>query len=424
MRYKESDFNLTFLDQDGKYIYYNTFSGSLIRLDYPLHDYIAESQPASDELKNLVSLGFLVPEKQDEINKFVIERKKAEFGTVKKLSRFVIAPTMACQAKCVYCFQSGIDRNDHMSAETAEEVIRYVTSEVTKMNAPKVIVTFFGGEPLLQVERILQIGQGLKMWCEQYNIEYHSELITNGILLNKDLALDLQQRINLYFAQITLDGRREAYAAIKGIDKYDTVVKNIKNVCDFIKIIVRLNVTRSNTSEIKHLLEEFLIGEQLDGKLKITLARVQDYYGCNFNEAECLTPSEFAQFRSEVYQNPNHRYQSILKRDLLPEIRRCYCGMENCMTSTIGPKGELYKCEHYFGVEDQIIGTIWEGRYYNEAELSFYGDLDPKCLSARCPILPTCVGGCQSERVQFGVPKDCESRINEFIQNLKTYINL
>ena len=94
------------------------------------------------------------------------------------------------------------------------------------------------------------------------------------------------------------------------------------------------------------------------------------------------------------------------------------------MTSTIGPEGELYKCEHYFGVNDQIIGTVQEGRYYNEAELSFYGELDPKCISSRCPILPTCVGGCQSERVQFGVPKDCENRIDEFIQNLKTYIKL
>ena len=425
MRYKESEFNLMFLDETGKHIYYNTFSGALVRLNQPIYQYIVEDQSDSDEYKKLISLGFLIPEKQDEINKFVIERKKAEFGTVKKLSRFVVAPTLACQAKCIYCFQAGINRNSsHMSGETADEVIHYITDEIIKMNTPKVIVTFFGGEPLLQIERIIQIGQSLKIWCAQHEIEFHSELITNGILLDKELALKLKQCVNLYFAQITLDGRREAYATIKGIDKYDKVVNNIKNICDFLKIIIRVNVTRSNVEEIKELLKELLISEKLDGKLKVTLARVQDYFGCDFNESDCLTPSEFAQFRAEVYLDSTYRYQSLLKRDLLPEIRRCYCGMENCMTSTIGPEGELYKCEHYFGVNDQIIGTVQEGRYYNEAELSFYGELDPKCISSRCPILPTCVGGCQSERVQFGVPKDCENRIDEFIQNLKTYIKL
>lgn len=236
------------------------------------------------------------------------------------------------------------------------------------------------------------------------------------------MVKELKAETNFHYAQITLDGTREVYAQVKGIDKYDQVVSNIKNICDDIKIIIRLNITRNNRESVETLLNELLITNDLDGKVKISLARVQDYFGCDFNNSSCLSPSEFGEYRSYLFENENTKYKSLKRQDLLPAIRRCFCGMENCMSSTIGPQGELYKCEHYFGVESEIIGTVWEGRYYNNAEMCFYSDLDQKCINERCVLLPTCVGGCQSERVQYGIPNNCEDMKRQFCREILAYI--
>ena len=161
VKYKESEFNIPFQCKDGKYGYYNTYSGSYIKLDQPIQTYYANSI-STKEFDKLLELGFFVPEKQDEIAKFSIERRKAQFTATKSRVHFVIAVTMDCQAKCVYCFQHGVDRNITMKAETAESVIDFIKSEVNISNTKNVWLTFFGGEPLLALPIIIQLGETLK----------------------------------------------------------------------------------------------------------------------------------------------------------------------------------------------------------------------------------------------------------------------
>ena len=422
MLLKPSLFNLLFLQQPEKYGYYNTYSGALITLDSPIEQFLSGGEPQIR--KKLTELGFLVPAEVDEIRRFVLERKQSQFSVQNRVAHFVVAPTMNCQAHCAYCFESGVDRKRSMSAETAEAASRFLCQEIERIQPQRVVLAFFGGEPLLQRQRILEIGHSLKTYCDGKGITLSTQFVTNGILLDRSLAEEYCREINLRHAQITLDGTREYYCQAKGIDCYDQVVQNIGDICDLIQVLVRLNISPDNRDDILRVIDDLLLRHGLRNKIKLSLARIQNFSGTDLSSEDCLSRLEYAQFRAACYCSPAWAGSSLPPKDLLPHVHKCFCGMENCMASAIGPDGELYKCEHHYGIPGEIIGSVEAGHFYNTSEMDFYGPLDAKCLERNCVLLPACTGGCRSEYLHAGVPQDCDEQLQEVLLNLQTYYNV
>jgi radical SAM protein with 4Fe4S-binding SPASM domain len=100
--------------------------------------------------------------------------------------------------------------------------------------------------------------------------------------------------------------------------------------------------------------------------------------------------------------------------------RRAFCGLISSNNVCIGPCGELYKCEHNIGNATMVIGNIWQGRFFNDAETSYYATVDDlkrsKCSA--CEYLPTCMGGCANDRVSGFVRYDCNDYM-QFLYKLK-----
>lgn len=95
--------------------------------------------------------------------------------------------------------------------------------------------------------------------------------------------------------------------------------------------------------------------------------------------------------------------KSFVKTTSCASIRRNnYC---------IGPKGELYKCEHCIGEYESAIGNINEGEYHNESECSYMETLisgkRENCL--KCEFLPLCLGGCANDNVSKSPGIDCDA---------------
>ena len=73
----------------------------------------------------------------------------------------------------------------------------------------------------------------------------------------------------------------------------------------------------------------------------------------------------------------------------------------------IGPKGELYKCEHDFGVDEKCIGSITEGIYFSDHFMQYMNQpLPQKCKE--CKIFPLCLGGCPNARSYSADNSSCE----------------
>ena len=414
--YKPSIFNIPF----GEGGLYNSYTGAIIKLPNTIEECIT----SNDSLELLYKQGFIVDAKMNELNRLAVRRKTAIYSKYHQVLKYVIALTNDCQAHCTYCFEHGINRNHFMNENTVEMVIKYIKGQAKENHAECIRITYFGGEPLLNIKAIERIGTELKEFCEKENIRLICNIITNGIGLTPDVA-EMLKDIHVSFAQITLDGPREAYKAAKGIDAYDTVISNIKSVVDILPIDIRLNVTRNNQKDIIDVIEELLVEHNLVGRVQMTLAQVVDYVGCEFNSTLCLDAVEYANFVRGIYLKEGLKKEGNFKRIvLLPKVLRTFCGMENCTQYVIGPDGELYKCEHSVGKPDEIVGDVYTGSYYSDMEMDFYSEIPEKCMQEACKFLPMCLGGCANERLHKHHIRDCEQVKEKHLLLLKTYLEL
>lgn len=420
-QYKSSIFNVNFHHRNYE-IYYNTYSGALVALDKPLAVFLPESSKKQDITQTLLEQGFFVPTSCDEVRKCLINRTEAIFGMSSMQLHYDVAPTLYCQARCFYCFENKAEKATSMTQQTADAAIAFMEEQVKKYNTRKLHVTYFGGEPTLEHEKIVYIGKKLKQFSQQEGTEFSSKIISNGILLNATRAQELVESTNLTEVQVTLDGLRDTYAKVKQIDAFDQVVRNIRDICNLIKVVVRLNVSQENYSEIRLLTEYLLDQMQLDGCVKIYLAKIENTDGCNFSLSSCLKDTEYEDYRLQLYKDFAKQYKSIHIEDLVPKVRHNFCGLERVNSAVIAPTGLLYKCEKAIGLRGKEIGNVWDGKFYNDEELRFYKELAPNCKD-RCPLLPVCFGGCPYVRDDRFIPQNCEIKKAQLINNLRIYFD-
>lgn len=329
--------------------------------------------------------------------------------------RFSVALTMACQAKCPYCFEKDSLSNKTMSIEVVECVCRYIRNSLVSSKAKRIHITFYGGEPLLNIDALIYIGKNIKEYCLDNKIKFTSSIMTNGILLSKSIAKTFFDEINMVRAQITLDGTDKVHNKIKGIDCFDSVIKNIVESSEYFKIYIRLNISKDNISDINDLLP--ILNEYFENSLnvKVYLARVRDDLKVKSAKANSLNLFDFNEYVKNIYNNK----WKFLDNQPYPPVARAHCSFEGIYNFCIDPDGFLYKCEHDVGNITYAVGDVNQGEYYNSREMFFYQNYDKECLDKRCAYLPICSGGCMMERSKkiVGSCRDIEANINNNIVN-------
>lgn len=415
MDYKESVFNLEIPFRQG-HIVYNTYSGALILIKQPLHEYFQ-----TNSLDDLVKQGFLVDSRLNEVNRLIVERNRELYTSRIKYLHIEIAPTMKCQARCWYCFEHNYGQKHTMTKKIAADTVDYIKNRITQSQCDEFCLLFFGGEPLLAFDSIMYIGSKIKAFCNEKNVKFHSEIITNGIGFTLDIADRIVSEIALTKVQITLDGLKATHDAAKGISCFDAVVKNIVETADRTNISVRINVSSKNKSEIADLVNYLLNEKHLDGKIRIYLARVDDLDSCGFPDNSCLDNFSFVDFRNTLIRTALKKYKSFLISDLLPDIKRNYCGYEKISQIMIGPSGELYRCQRMLGSSSNAIGDIYSGSFYPDQELSLLRTLDVRCIQS-CNLLPTCFGGCPNERRKGSPISYCTLKREQVEKDIITYV--
>ena len=415
MNYKPSVFNFE-IPFDDRYILYNTYSGALSLIDRPLADSNVE-----EIRKELVRQGFIVDERLNETNRFLIERNREMYTSRIRYLHIEIAPTMTCQAHCWYCFENTSKEKHTMSPTIVQDVIKYIIERIEFSQCERLTLLFFGGEPLLAVEQMVTIGSEIKRICQSKNIMFHSEIISNGLLFTEKTANMIISAINLTNIQITLDGIRETHNHSKGISCFDTVIDNIVRNVEKTKISIRLNVSSKNCGEIEPLVDYLLCEKGLDGKIRIYLARVDDLDSCGLSGEVCLDNFSFVDFREQFMHRAMKKYKSFDPNDLLPDIKRNYCGYEKISQILIGPEGELYRCQRTLSDKENAIGDIYNGSFYRDEELSLLRSLPEECI-APCNLLPTCFGGCPNERRKGKPLLYCELKKKQIEKGIKNYV--
>lgn len=138
--------------------------------------------------------------------------------------------SQACNFSCVYCYANkglyGNEKPKLMDPKTAKKSVDLLLQKSDKV----AIITFFGGEPLLNFRVVKEVVEYAKTKGKQLNKEVYFTITTNGYLLTPEIADFLLE--NDFDINISLDGYAELHNKNRpladGSPTYDVVVNNIK----------------------------------------------------------------------------------------------------------------------------------------------------------------------------------------------------
>ena len=420
-KYKLSKYNLIFERNDRNYLW-NTLTDALIVLNDEGIAYLNNfhTEKANESYFEILEQnGCIVDERYDELGKVLYDAKFTMLDETPIGVHYTIAPGLGCNYNCPYCFEK--DRSSHMgmTKEVQDKTCEYIIKAANRNHKLKHIdIRWFGGEPLLYMDAIIHISENLMKHCENKGIIYTAGIVTNGRYLSPEYAKKLKS-LNISYVQLSIDGLRNSYAVSKGTspDDFDATVDNLVRCADILPITVRINVSDS-IEEAKKLTDYLLKRKGLDGKIKIYIAHIRDYSENN--------PLKKQEAHGRFLENERDYFklfgeESVYTADSLAMIkpkRRSTPCLSICRSNfCIGPEGELYRCEHFFGRKDHIVGTVQSGCFHSGDDIRYLTHTYPsKCMD--CQLFPVCVGGCMNDVHNNDTSINCEKFKERLIDHL------
>lgn len=361
----------------------------------------------------LKRMGIIVDDCANEINQYKFRYFSSAFNSQNLF--LTIAPVMTCNFSCQYCFEGVNKTMSKMSDAVAQKIVDFIASKTNK----NIQICWFGGEPLLAFDKIIQISQDLL----GRGVEFSATMITNGSLLDIEKAKQLEKNC-VKSIQITIDGLKHIHDKRRyfksGRGSFDVIIENIRSVIENtnVQLLIEVNVDHSNSGAYEDVKEYFMQNFESaisNGRIRIGRNFVLDRTGFD-SCGNCFSTYE------RMLEKLTNRDTSKLG---LP-YTAVPCMYRNPMSYAIDPKGNLYKCLEFLEREEFSIGNVMAGTMsFSKLSNSVFecSPFDDKhCLN--CPVLPICGGGCPKDRLNRKDDNDfsyCSSYKNHLSEILPMY---
>lgn len=383
---------------DDGVLFYHTLTCCLLLLTHEEAKDITAQQ-------ELIDLWFLVPKEHDD-RKFCHQvRQTAQLfkPSSKTITGYTILTTTGCNAHCFYCYEKGT-KPITMTTDTAHNVSQYIRKH---RGDEKVSLSWFGGEPLYNVQVIDQICSDLR----KHEVPFKSKMTSNGYLFDENMVQRAKELWQLQQVQITLDGREQTYNRVKryiyeGVNAFERVLKNIELLTTAdIRVQIRLNVDKHNMEEMLLLIP--LLHEHF-GENKLLSIYSHELFGERTPEEDTALYEQRMRLEQQITDCGYGR-----KRVLPKDIKLNYCMADNDQSVVVAPDGHLGKCEHY--IDREFFGHI-DSKEKDEAILCKFKERPAEIEAcATCPYYPQCFRLTMCENGCFCTPE----RQKENIYNIK-----
>ena len=402
---EHSFFNVIVPIKNGRLLVYNSLSLDLIVIN-------------SDEYSQLITGRYPEwhPRLVDLVNsEFLTSCAKNQYREIadrdylyKKTNPFIhmtVMLTESCNFSCAYCNQGQNKESEVLSAQVVNEISNYIRT--TSCSGSEVDVSWFGGEPLLQLDTLIKSSQQLQEACISTGAIYRARVLTNGFLLNKGNALKLYSN-NINVAQVSFDGSKiahdESRYVLKGIGTYELILKNLMEVLedlpsDFI-ISLRVNVSAVNLHTLPALIDD--LERRRFNQFKnfvVYWGHIYDPTTSDIDDAQniddlLLSHGTFG--KAELEMNRLLVSKGFKASHTINETRgNCIATQSNSFV--IRPNGELHKCYIPVSNKANSCGTIYDVNATMQSEIyqrwdSWSAFSEDSC--SKCRLLASCRGGC------------------------------
>lgn len=419
---KVSQFNIIKTRSRFEGLAYNSYTGALAKVDEKfmyILDYITErkditklSTDNKEILNKMEQAGFVIKDSINEMKRLQelqkIQRKN------KKVLKIVVAPTLECNFACKYCYE--VPKIGIMSEKIQHMLIEFIGRRIEQDGVQKLVIVWYGGEPLLAKQVIYNISEKLIELCEQYNVQYSASIITNGYLIDSETA-DKFNICKIKFAQITVDGLKDIHNKRRILREniksgtYDTIIKNI-NVLNSknINVSIRINVDINNYESIEEVVNQLSKEVNDKEKTSVYLGHVFEHTdGTKCYNEKCLSKEEFSNCKLTSLEScVKYGFKRTIKKSY-PRLRPNYCSATLENSFVIDPDGNVFKCWNDISDINYSVGKIDKDIQFNENINKWikYNSMDnEECRE--CSVLPICGTGCPREKIYFNKQNTCE----------------
>ena len=377
----------------GTGILFSTRKGALCLIPEARYRELQEGIIAPHFAEPLRKTGLLVENRQAE--------RRACLDYLEELNRhnrrlvIAVIPGMACNFACVYCYEGKQKGARVMGRETAARLIEFVAGRLGQ-GREKLVVDFYGGEPLLHVDLVSHLAAKLQKICRERGVAFSFNLVSNGSLLKRRTAEELVP-LGLKSVKITLDGPPDIHDRSRpyknGQGSFNTIFKNIKNCCELVSISLGGNFSHNNYHRFPELLDILLdhgITPDSLGQVQFASAmQVKDTVSAT-NFSGCAATSEPWLAEAAVYLRGEVKKRGFKS----PKITPSPCAVDVDEAFTVHYNGDLYKCVALIGHEQFRIGNVATG-ISGEMKVYYPGHFKKEKKCRECAYLPLCFGGCR-----------------------------
>jgi uncharacterized protein len=383
-----------------------------------------------EALETLAENGFLVRYLASE--RAALESYFAAFRDDASQLRVTILTTLQCNFACDYCYQgehAGAGRTaDRMSIDTATQVAAWIARRVEEVQPSRLVLTFFGGEPLLNVAAMFEIAGRSSKHAASRGVAQSVNIITNGLLLTPGLV-EAMLPLGLTGVKVTLDGDRDTHDRMRpmrgGQGTFDRIIENVRRVAPLVPITIGGNFDMTTADRYPALLD-FLKQQEFAGRINkvafkpiirpaqaaapagvIPLQPVDaDSRPLN---GSCMTAAGPSSGRTrasgcspcdscDLVDDTMAFLREETQRRGFPApdgVHMGPCEIFRRHSHTIGPDGSLYACPGFTGEYAMAVGHI-DGRREaaHAAAARRFERLAPWRHCGDCLFIPVCGGGC------------------------------
>lgn len=427
---KPSAYNYKVVLPEGTTLWFNFFTLSLIAFDSMdaavVHDIISRphesrrnSHRAAKIKKTLQDNGFLIKKSVSEID--YIKQDYFQQRYVQKNLSLTILPTLACNFRCIYCYEK--HETQSMTPEVEAALLKMIDNRLAEKGL--LFVTWFGGEPLLKLGTIERLSSAFNDICAQKNGDYSAHVVTNGFLFNRENAERLRNS-NVKKVQITLDGPQhihdERRPGAHGEKTFDTIIANLRDASEIVPVSLRINVDDTNREYIPELLD-LLSRDGLVKNVHPYLGRTYPYTEvCQNIAGQCLSDEDFSLLELETELELIDRGFSSFK---MPHAIPIHCMAEKSNAFVVTPSGGIVNCWNDAANPDAEIGHLikpfTQQMEQNARSWNRHNPFELEC--ADCLLLPVCMGGCPYLYRSTG-RLDCHEWKHHLDENLAMYYYL
>jgi uncharacterized protein len=382
------------------------------------HDLSFLSPEEKQHLLKRGHLSTLTPKRElEEFRKLVrhILEKRNKLNEKQRIANLCFILTYNCNLSCNYCYQKSLADTVGIGSMSGEFVDRFFSDSFPQLfpKAPKkVLITLFGGEPLLPPNREA-ISRILAYARKRPSVGISVSTNATTIAAMADLIGPIQGKIKN--VQITLDGDRSLHDKNRipatGKPTFDATISAIRQLIALkAHISLRIHIHQGKLESAGNLVD------YLEKKKILGHPQVSVYFSpinTFVSEKNSLEKSEmfgklFQKVASKTHQPPSNLdfisgFLDMQTKKILPKVRFCGTGRDDFFI--VDPVGDIYGCYEEAGHRDRRIGSLSNGKIRYRAVKETYSRRHllnlPECM--RCPTALFCGGGCPSEaRIQKG----------------------